>query len=95
MKTIEIHPPQRQRRTEALSDWGIQLVCNDLPRLKAALAHGLPVVLGFLVTNGFASTNITQEIVPISGPDDVIINDNGNLQVMLSVLLDMTMINIL
>lgn len=50
---------------------------QDLPRLKAALAHGLPVVLGFLVTNGFASTDNTG-VVPISGPDDVIINDNGN-----------------
>ena len=50
---------------------------QDLPRLKAALAHGLPVVLGFLVTNGFASTDNTG-VVPILGPDDVILNDNGN-----------------
>ncbi|MED4652714.1 C1 family peptidase [Bacillus pseudomycoides] len=50
---------------------------QDLPRLKSALAHGLPVVLGFLVTNAFYHSDEVRKtgIVPISGTDDVIIED--------------------
>ncbi|MGE1059973.1 C1 family peptidase [Bacillus sp. GMa5/1] len=51
---------------------------QDLPRLKSALAHGLPVVLGFQVTNAFYHSDEVRKtgIVPISGTDDVII-ENG------------------
>lgn len=50
---------------------------QDLSRLKSALAHGLPVVLGFLVTNSFFSEEVKRTgIVPISGTDDVI-TENG------------------
>lgn len=51
---------------------------EDLPRLKAALAHGLPVVLGFLVTKTFYYSEEVRGtgIVPISGIDDVI-TENG------------------
>ena len=51
---------------------------QDLPRLKSVLAHGLPVVLGFLVTKSFYHSEEVKNtgIVPISGTDDVI-TENG------------------
>ncbi|MBS4189464.1 C1 family peptidase [Bacillus sp. FJAT-49705] len=51
---------------------------QDLPRLKSVLAHGLPVVLGFLVTKSFYYSEEVRKtgIVPISGTDDVI-TENG------------------
>ncbi|MED1305231.1 peptidase C1 [[Bacillus thuringiensis] serovar konkukian] len=51
---------------------------QDLPRLKAALAHGFPVVLGFLVTKTFYYSEEVRKtgIIPISGTDDVI-TENG------------------
>ncbi|MFJ8356816.1 C1 family peptidase [Bacillus paramycoides] len=51
---------------------------QNLSLLKAALAHGLPVVLGFLVTKTFYYSEEVRKtgIVPISGIDDVI-TENG------------------
>lgn len=50
----------------------------DLLRLKSALAHGLPVVFGFSVTKAFLSPEVQNTgVVPVTGPDDVVRNDNG------------------
>ncbi|PRS20050.1 C1 family peptidase [Bacillus safensis] len=51
---------------------------QDLSRLKSVLAHGLPVVLGFLVTKSFYYSEEVKKtgIVPISGKEDVI-KENG------------------
>ncbi len=49
---------------------------QNLSGLKAALAHGLVVVLGFAVPKSFMSQEVKNtDIVPVSGTDDIIVED--------------------
>ena len=74
VKTIRDKPSSKAENDARLYRIGQYNRVQDLPRLKSALAHGLPVVLGFLVTKSFCIHRSKKTgIVPISGTDDVII----------------------
>ncbi|MGA5676163.1 C1 family peptidase [Bacillus bombysepticus] len=69
-------PTSKAESDAALYKIGAYYRIQDLSGLKAALAHGLVIVLSFAVPTSFRSEEVIKTgIVPISGTDDVIIED--------------------